>query len=74
MHTIGLTVKFGVYGCIVCVVFFAFVFTIDLLDLKRWVPLAQSVCLLITTLLSIMGLTAPPRGPEVDELGSSSAP
>jgi hypothetical protein len=74
VHTIGLTVKSSVYGFIVCVVFFAFVFTVDLLDLKRWVPLAQSVCLLITTLLCIMSLTAPPRGPEVDELGSSSAP
>lgn len=74
VHTIGLTVKVNVYGCIVCVVFFAFVFTVDLLDLKRWVPLAQSVCLLITTLLCLMSLTAPPRQPEVDELGSSPVP
>jgi hypothetical protein len=74
VHRIGVTVKVNVYGCIVCVVFFAFVFTVDLLDLKRWVPLAQSVCLLITTLLCLMGLTAPPREPEVDELGSNPVP
>jgi hypothetical protein len=74
VHTIGLTVKVNVYGCIVCVVFFAFVFTVDLLDLKRWVPLAQSVCLLITTLLCLMSLTAPPRQPEADGLGSSPVP
>ena len=70
VRTIGLTVKVSVYSCIVCVVFFAFVFTVDLLDLKRWVPLAQSVCLLITALLCLMSLPAPPRDPEVDELGS----
>jgi hypothetical protein len=74
VHTIGLTVKIGVYSCIVCVVFFAFIFTVDLLDMKRWVPLAQSVCLLITTLFCLMSLTAPPREPEVDELGSSPVP
>jgi hypothetical protein len=55
-------------------VFFAFIFTVDLLDLKRWVPLAQSTCFLITTLLCLMSLTAPPREPEVDELGSSPVP
>jgi hypothetical protein len=70
VHTIGLTVKVCVYSCIVCVVFFSFTFALDLLDLKRWVPLAQSVCLLITTFLCLMGLTAPPHQPEVDELGS----
>ena len=51
-----------------------FVFAVDLLDLKRWVPLAQSVCLLITTFLVLMSLSAPAREPEVDELGSSPAP
>jgi hypothetical protein len=59
VHKIGVTVRVCVYGCIVCVVFFAFVFTVDQLDMKRWVPLAQSVCLLISTLLCLMGLTLP---------------
>jgi hypothetical protein len=63
-HTIGQAVKSGVYGCILCVVFFSFIFTIDLLDHKRWVPFAQSVFLVISTLLCFMGLTAPPRQPE----------
>jgi hypothetical protein len=71
VHTIGLTVKVCVYSCIVCLVFFSFVFTVDLLDLKRWAPFAQSVCLLTTTLLSLMSLTAPPREPEADGLSSS---
>lgn len=71
VHTIGLTVKVCVYSCIVCVVFFSFTFTLDLLDLKRWMPFAQSVCLLITTLLCLMGLAAPPRQPEVGELRSN---
>jgi len=74
LHKIGLAVKTIVYGCIVCSAFFAFVFAVDLLDLKRWVPLAQSVCLLITTFLVLMSLSAPAREPEADELGSSPAP
>jgi hypothetical protein len=74
LHNIGLAVKTIVYGCILCSAFFAFVFAVDLLDLKRWVPLAQSVCLLITTFLVLMSLRTPAREPEVDELGSSPAP
>lgn len=61
MHTIGLTVRVSIYACILCVVFFAFVFTVDLLDAKRWVPLAQSVCLLVTTFFCLMSLAAPSR-------------
>jgi Cu/Ag efflux pump CusA len=67
-HRIGMTVKVCVYGCIVSALFFVFVFTVDQLDMKRWVPLAQGVCLLISTLLSLMGLTLPPRPPETDDL------
>ena len=74
LHNIGLAVRTIVYGCILCSAFFAFVFAVDLLDLKRWVPLAQSVCLLITTFLVLMSLRTPAREPEVDELGSSPAP
>jgi hypothetical protein len=73
VHTIGLTVKVCVYSCIVCVVFFSFTFALDLLDLNIWMPLAQSLCLLITTLLCLMGLSAPPRPPEANELGSNPA-
>ena len=71
VHKIGLTVNICVYACILCVVFFSVTFTLDLLDLKRWMPLAQSVCLLINTLFCLMGLTAPSRDPEPDGLGSS---
>jgi hypothetical protein len=71
IHMIDLTVKSCVYSCIVCVVFFSFTFTIDLLDLKSWMPFGLSVCLLTCTLLSFMGLTAPPRRPEADGFGSS---
>jgi MFS family permease len=63
-HTIGLTVKVCIYSCIVCVVFFVFTFTLDLLDMRRWMPFAQSACLLVTSLLCLMGLGAPPREPE----------
>jgi MFS family permease len=74
VHRIGLTVQVSVYSCVVCVVFFAIIFTFDVLDLKRWVPFAQSVCLLITTLLCLMSLTAPPpRQPDADKLDSHLA-
>ena len=69
VHRIGLTVKVNVYSCIICVAFFAFAFTVDLLELNRWVPLAQSVCLLITSLFCLMSLTAPPRPSASDGLG-----
>jgi MFS family permease len=72
VHTIGLRVKVSVYSSIVAVVFFAIIFTFDLFDLKRWVPLAQSVCLLISTFLCFMSLSSPrPRHPDADELDSS---
>jgi hypothetical protein len=71
LHNIGLAVKTIVYGCILCSLFFAFVFAVDLLDLKRWVPLAQSVCLLITTFLLLMGLSTPAREPEAAGPGGS---
>jgi hypothetical protein len=72
-HAIAMTVKSSVFGCIVCVVFFAFVFTVDILDSKRWVPLAQSACLLFSSFLCLMGLNAPPRGPQADEFGETPA-
>jgi hypothetical protein len=73
-HSIGLIVKSCVYSCIACVVFFSLTFTLDLLDLKRWQPFAQSIFLVITALLSLMGMTAPPRQPEADGLNSSPVP
>lgn len=70
VHAIGVTVKVSVYGCILCVAFFALMFTVDLLDQKRWVPFAMSVFLVITTFLCFLGFTAPPRRPKADGIGS----
>jgi hypothetical protein len=74
MHRIGLTVRVSVYSCILCAVFFSFIFAIDLLDLKRWVPFATSVCLLISSLLCLMSLTAPPRESEGDGFDADGRP
>ncbi|MFL6604948.1 MAG: hypothetical protein ACJ8R9_26930 [Steroidobacteraceae bacterium] len=68
LHTIGWTVKIGVYSCIAVVVFMSLNFTLVLLELKRWEPFALSVFLVIVTLLSSMGMTAPPREPHADGL------
>ena len=56
-HRIGKSIRVCVYGSIILSVYFAFVFTVDLFDLKRWVPLAQGVCLLSSSLLCLMGVT-----------------
>jgi hypothetical protein len=73
VHTIGRAVKSCVYACIACVAYFAVIFTLVVLDLDRWQPLAMSASLVSSALLSIMGLTAPPREREADEPGSSVA-
>lgn len=69
-QTIGVKVRVPVYGCILCALFFACIFAVDVLDLQRWVPLAQSVCLLINTAFCLMCVTAPPHRPD----GIVSAP
>jgi hypothetical protein len=56
----GLGVKACVYGCIVLVVFFSVAFTIDLLDLRRWVPFATSTCLVVCMLLCFRAFAPPP--------------
>jgi hypothetical protein len=42
-----------------------------LLDLETWGPFALTVFFLIITLLNLRNMTAPPRQPEADGLGSS---
>jgi FtsH-binding integral membrane protein len=71
LRTTGVTVKVGVYTCIGVVVFVSLNFTLALLDLQRWEPFGQSVYFVTCAILCSIGLTAPPRGPEADGLGSS---
>lgn len=68
VHTIGLVVKCCVYSCIMCVVYLSLNLTLELLSLQRWEPFALSVFLVITALLSLMGMIAPPRPPETERL------
>ena len=63
-HTIGLVVKSSLYSCLACVVFLALNLSLALLELQRWEPFALSVFFVITALLSLMGMIAPPREPE----------
>lgn len=53
----GFAVKLSVYICILIAVFFTFVFTIDVLDQKKWVPFALSVLFVTITLLMTTGMT-----------------
>jgi uncharacterized membrane protein YbhN (UPF0104 family) len=70
LRTIGLTVRCCVYSCIAVVVFLSLNFTLVLLDLQRWEPFALSVFFVITAVLSVMGMIAPPRQPEASGPGS----
>jgi hypothetical protein len=65
VHRIGTTIRVCVYGSMLCAVFFAFVFAVDLLDMKKWVPLAQALCLLSSSIFSVMSVT--PRRPREGE-------
>ena len=74
MRTIGVVVKSCVYSCIACVVFFSLDLTLGLLGLQKWEPFALSAFLLVTALLSLMGMSGRPRAPEADGLGSQGRP
>jgi hypothetical protein len=74
VRTIGLVVKSCVYSCIACVAFVSLDLTLGLLGRQRWEPFALSVFFVITALLSLMGMMAPPRTPEADGLGSGGRP
>ena len=71
VHTIGVTVKAGVYGSIAVAWFISVFGTLGQPGLQEWRPFALTVFLVISTLLCFIGLTAP-RKPEVNGLGSSS--
>jgi hypothetical protein len=74
VHTIGVTVKILVYTSIAGVVFMSLTLIIGLLHWQRWMPFALSVFFVITGLVSLMGMTKPPRQPGADGLGSSGRP
>jgi hypothetical protein len=71
VHTIGVTVKAGVYGSIAVAWFISVFGTLGVPGLQEWRPFALTIFLVITTLLCLFSVTAP-RKPEVDGPGSSS--
>jgi len=71
VHTISVTVKSGVYGCIAIAWFISIFGTLGQPGLQEWRPFALIIFLVATTLLTLMGLTAPPRKPEAHGLGES---
>ena len=72
LHRIGMMVKSGVYGSIATVWFFGLISVIRALDLSGWEPFALSVFWIVTSLLFLMTLTAPPRKPPAGESGHGS--
>lgn len=73
MRRIGVAVKVCVYVCLASVVFLSLNFTLVLLDLQRWEPLAQSAFIVIFALLYLNGLHAPPSELNVERLRSKLA-
>jgi hypothetical protein len=71
VHTIGVSVKAGVYGSIAIAWFMSIFGTLGQPGLREWRPFALIVFFVAITLLNVMGLTAPPRKPEADGLGST---
>ena len=71
VHTIGVTVKSGVYGSIAVAWFISVFGTLGQPGLQEWRPFALTVFLVISTFLCFISLTAP-RKPEGNGLGSSS--
>lgn len=76
-RTIELTVKVSVYTCLAAVAFLSLNFTLVLLDLQPWEPLAQSAFFVACALLYLSGMNAgmigPPSELDVDRLRSRPA-
>jgi hypothetical protein len=71
VHSIGVTVKSGVYGSIAIAWFISIFGTLGQPGLQEWRPFALIVFLVATMHLSLISVTAPPRKPEADGLGES---
>jgi hypothetical protein len=74
VHGIGVTVKGGVYGSLATAWFMSIFGTLGQAGLQEWRPFALIVFFIATSLLVLMGATAPPRQPEVARLGESHVP
>jgi hypothetical protein len=72
VHTIGVTVKGSVYGSIAITWFVSIFGTLGQPGLQQWRPFALIVFFVATTLLTLIGLTAPPRKPAVECLDARS--
>jgi NhaP-type Na+/H+ or K+/H+ antiporter len=72
VHTIGATVKGGVYGSIAIAWFVSLFGTLGQPGLEEWRPFALMLFFIATSLLTFMGVTAPPRKPQANEPGTSS--
>ena len=71
MRMISGVANFYAWMLIVTSIFLSLNIAQKLLDLEKWGPFAGTVFFLILTLLLLRTVTAPPRQPEADGLGSS---
>ena len=71
VHQIGGVVRLSVYSSIALTWWYSIFGTLGQPGLQEWRPFALCVFFVISTLLGLMGVTAPPRKKEVDGLGGS---
>jgi hypothetical protein len=73
MHAVGVQLKIGFYTTIAVTAFLSLNVTLQLLDMRRWMPFALSVYFVLIMLFSSMMLFALRRQAEADRLGASPA-
>jgi hypothetical protein len=73
VHTIGVTVKGGIYSSLATAWFISIFGTLGQPGLREWRPFALIVFFVVTMLLVLMSVTAPPHKPEADGVGPSPA-
>lgn len=70
-HTMGARVKGGVYGCIAVAWFISIFGTLGQPGLQQWRPFSLCVFCVITTFISFLDVSSPPRKPDEKELRSN---
>jgi hypothetical protein len=74
VHSIAVTVKGGVYGSIAVTWFMSIFGALGQPGFQDWRPFALIAFFVATILILLTNVTAPPRPPEVEQLGESQTP
>ncbi len=70
-HSIGVNVKGSVYSSIAAAWFFSLVGVVGQPHLEEWQPFALSVFVVFSSAIGVMGMSAPSRKPNANEISST---